>query len=73
MPIFDRTVDREKLTRDQMLISRTRKVGKGEYRHDFELFSNLQKTPELSANTLDNRRNCRHTHMLGGRVTRSGQ
>jgi hypothetical protein len=55
----------KQVMRDQMLISRTRKVAKVEHHHDFELFSKSAKMPEVSANTLDNRRNCRHTHLLG--------
>jgi hypothetical protein len=54
----------EKLMRNQMLISPIRRVGKDRACYDLELFSNLQKTPDLSANTLDNRPNCRHIHML---------
>ena len=32
---------------------------------------NFEQLQPLSANTLDNRRNCRHNHMLDGRRTRS--
>jgi hypothetical protein len=46
---------------------RIRKGGKSANPRPSELLSKPAKLTVLSANTLDNRRNCRHNHMLDAR------